>query len=327
LERLRSSARKPLWLLLLVPALTLVLAAPAGASPGGLAARSKPPLSSELRAATPKPGGSVATREAIGEPTRLPNGATKILPSHRVISLYGAPQMKATILGRISPFEAWRRVRTETERYRSPRYRPPIRAFELVAAIATADRGGDRLYRFRQSQDTIARYLRAARRANARLILDVQPGRSPFSSEVRALERWLREPDVDLALDPEWNVGRYGVPGRTEGFVDARTVNGVSDQLASMARRYRLPQKMLVIHQFRRQSVRDRSQIRRTSAVATTLSFDGIGSESAKAAGYEALSSSHLFNGFCLFYRLDRGLMSPSSVMRLDPRPNYVLYQ
>jgi len=196
-----------------------------------------------------------------------------------------------------------------------------------VVTIATADRGGDGLYRFRQSQSTIARYLSAARRANARLILDIQPGRSPFSSEVKALERWLREPDVDLALDPEWNVGRYGVPGRTDGSVDARTVNGVSDQLASIARRYRLPQKLLVIHQFRRESVRGESQIRRSSAVATTLSFDGIGSARAKTAGYEALSASHLFNGFCLFYRLDRGLMSPSSVMGLDPRPDYVLYQ
>ena len=106
-----------------------------------------------------------------------------------------------------------------------------------MVTIATADRGGDGLYRFRQSQSTITSYLRAARRASARLILDIQPGRSPFSSEVRALERWLREPDVDLALDPEWNVARYGVPGRTDGSVDARTVNGVSDQLASIVRR------------------------------------------------------------------------------------------
>lgn len=321
---LRNSLRT-LRGLLLVSTITLVLAAPAGAVTPG--ARPKPPLSSELRAATPKPRGSVGARSHLGEPTPLPNGATEVLPSHRVVSLYGAPQMHATILGRLSPFEAWRRVRRETERYRFPGSRPPIRAFELVATIATADRGRDGLYRFRQSQDTIARYLRAARQANARLILDIQPGRSPFSAEVRALERWLREPDVELALDPEWNVGRYGRPGRTDGSVGAGTVNGVADRLASLVRRYRLPQKLLVIHQFRRESVRDESRIRRSSAVATTLSFDGIGSASAKVAGYEALVSRHLFNGLCLFYRLDRGLMSPSSVMGLDPPPDYVLYQ
>ncbi len=47
----------------------------------------------------------------------------------------------------------------------------------------------------------------------------------------------------------------------------------------------------------------------------------------AKRSGYRSLSAPQLFNGFCLFYRLDRGLMSPPSVLGLDPRPDYVLYQ
>ncbi len=62
-------------------ALAGALAVPAGAAaPGGLAARPKPPLSSELREATPEPHGSVGARSDLGEPTRLPNGATEILP-------------------------------------------------------------------------------------------------------------------------------------------------------------------------------------------------------------------------------------------------------
>ena len=46
-------------------------------------------------------------------------------------------------------------------------------------------------------------------------ILDVQPGRSDFMTEARRLEPWLRQPDVSLALDPEWNMGPRGVPGRS----------------------------------------------------------------------------------------------------------------
>ena len=76
-------------------------------------------------------------------------------------------------------------------------------SFELEVTIAMADRGADGRYRFPQNQATIARYLRAARQANARLILDIQSVRLPFTTEVQALRRWLREPDVDLALDPE----------------------------------------------------------------------------------------------------------------------------
>jgi hypothetical protein len=118
-----------------------------------------------------------------------------------------------------------------------------------------------------------------------------------------------------------------GVPGRTDGSVDFRTVNAVSREMARIVRDHRLPQKLLVIHQFRRDSITGEAYIRARDRVATTLSFDGIGSRSAKVAGYRALSSSHLFNGFCLFYRLDSGLMSPTSVVNLDPRPDYVLYQ
>jgi hypothetical protein len=307
-------------------ALTIALVPALDASAAAEALRPQPPRSSELRAAPD--GGSVGALEDLGEPTPLPGGATQIFPANRVVALYGAPQMRATILGRLTPFEAWRRIRGESSRYRRlPGARPTVRGFELVVTIATADRGGDGRYRFRQTQATIARYLRAARQANARLILDIQPGRSPFTTEVRALRRWLREPDVDVALDPEWNVGPRGVPGRTDGSVDASTVNAVSDQLASIVREHRLPQKLLVIHQFRESSVRRASAIRRRPAVAPTLSFDGIGSARAKRAGYRALAEPGLFNGICLFYRLDDGLMSPSSVVALRPAPDYVLYQ
>jgi hypothetical protein len=305
-----------------------LLASVALASPAQAAtARPEPPTTAELRARTPAPARGASALTHLGTPSRLPSGGTQVFPDHRVISLYGAPQMHATILGRLSPSEAGQRVRAETLRYRFEGSKPRVRAFELVAAIATADSGRDGLYRFRQSQATIATYLKAARAARARLILDIQPGRSPFTEEVRALERWLREPDVDVALDPEWNVGRRGVPGRTDGSVDAATVNAVSRQLAEIVRDRRLPQKMLIVHQFRRESIRGESDILPRRRVATTLSFDGIGSPSAKASGYRALSSSHLFNGFCLFYRLDNPLMSPSSVLRLRPRPDYVMYQ
>ena len=117
------------------------------------------------------------------------------------------------------------------------------------------------------------------------------------------------------------------MPGRTKGSVDASTVNAVSDQLAAIVREYRLSRKLLVIPQFRESSVRRASAIRRRFAVAPTLSFDGIGSARAKRAGYRALAEPGQFSGMCLFYRLDDGLMSPSSVVALRPEPDYVLYQ
>jgi hypothetical protein len=317
--------------LLAVAACLAAAPAPGGAAaaePAGAdtAARPEPPRSADLRARTPA-GGEVAAQDHLGRPTPLPSGGRVIFPDHRVVSLYGAPQMGATILGRLSPFEAGRLVRREASRYAFRGAKPRVRAFELVVSIATSDAGRDGLYRFRQPSSTIARYLKAARAANARLILDIQPGRSPFPREVRAIERWLREPDVDLALDPEWNVGPRGRPGRTDGSGDGSEVNEVAGQIARIVRARRLPQKLLIVHQFREASVTRESRIRRGENVATTLSFDGIGPPREKRAGYEALSSPRLFNGFCLFYRRDEPLMSPTRVVQLNPRPLYVMYQ
>ncbi len=60
----------------------------------------------------------------------------------------------------------------------------------------------------------IRRYLKAARKAKALLILDIQPGRSDFFTETKRLRKWLKEPDVGLALDPEWRMGPARSPAR-----------------------------------------------------------------------------------------------------------------
>ena len=86
-------------------------------------------------------------------------------------------------------------------------------------------------------------------------------------------------------------------------------------------------------HQFTRRNIRGRGKIAEREDVQVTLNFDGIGSRPAKEAGYAALSAGDradgvsVFNGFSLFYRLDTGLMKPRQVLRLVPKPDYVMYQ
>ena len=96
----------------------------------------------------------------------------------------------------------------------------------------------------------IRRYLKAARKAKALLILDIQPGRSDFFTETKRLRKWLKEPDVWLALDPEWRMGPDEVPGKVIGSVTAQEVNVTTDWLNKLTKREKLPQKLLLIHQF-----------------------------------------------------------------------------
>ncbi|MDQ3936850.1 MAG: hypothetical protein M3340_19725, partial [Actinomycetota bacterium] len=189
--------------------------------------------------------------------------------------------------------------------------------------------GADGRYRRRQNASTIARYLAAARRARALLLLDIQPGRSDFLTEMRALERFLREPDVGLALDPEWRMGAGQVPGRVLGSVDAGEVNAVSARLAEIVRAGRLPQKLLVVHQFTRNMVRRRAALARRPGVAIVLDVDGFGTQADKVAKYRELSrgARGFAHGIKLFYREDTGLMSARDVLRLRPRPQLVIYE
>ena len=158
-------------------------------------------------------------------------------------------------------------------------------------------------------------------------MLDIQPGRSTFVAELRRLREWVAQPDVDVALDPEWNVGPRGIPGSTEGKVRSREVNAVIRSLAATVKANDLPPKLLVVHQFRRGMVRGRQKLKRREGVQTVLNFDGIGSPRAKANGYEALASGTLFNGFSLFYRRDTPVMDPGAVLALAPEPDFLLYQ
>jgi hypothetical protein len=304
-------------------AVSLVFAAGAVASPSLPTANQLDRATDRFLGAQPRP--SPAPRAGSGGIGV--GGAGAPLPGNRVVAFYGAPQMGQTILGTLTPAAAARRLAAQSTPYASLGDRPVVGEFDLVSVFATAGGGPDGLYRSRQADDVIGIYLDQARAVDARLMLDIQPGRSSFAAELDQLAEWVAEPDVDLALDPEWNVGRRGVPGRTPGKVTAKEINRVTRGLAATVRANDLPPKLLVVHQFRRGMVRGRARIKPRPGVQVVLNFDGIGSPDPKAAGYAALSRPQLFNGFSLFYQRDTPLMRPGAVLALEPAPDLLLYQ
>jgi hypothetical protein len=254
-------------------------------------------------------------------------GAERVLPANRLVALYGAPQMALTTLGTVPVERAATTLSAKAAPFTALDDRPVIGGFDLVAVFATAGGGPDGLYRNRQADEIIQIYLDQARSVGARLILDIQPGRARILNEMRALREWIVQPDVDVAIDAEWNVGRRGVPNETEGKVTARQLNGASKALGTIVRQNGLPPKLLLVHQFSRRSVIGERKIRKRAGVQTVLSFDGIGSPAAKVNGYTDLSVPRLFDGFMIFERRDRPVMGPPAIVGLEPSPDVVLYQ
>ena len=244
-----------------------------------------------------------------------------------MLALYGAPQLKSTALGRLTPTAASGLVARQVAPYAKLGDRPVIPSFDLIGVVANSTSGTDRLYRTRQPATLIAEYLKRTRAMGGRLMIDIQPGRSPVLDEVDALEKWIAQPDVDIAIDPEWNVGPRGVPGSTPGSISAGDLNAVSRRVQRIVAENGLPPKVMVVHQFSNRSVRQRSRIRQRPGVEVTLNFDGIGAPAPKIAGYESLTTEGLFNGFSLFYDLDGPLMKPGTVLGLEPAVDFLLYQ
>jgi hypothetical protein len=261
----------------------------------------------------------------------LPGGGTTIFPDRRVVAFYGSPGDDALgILGIGSPDSAGKKLEKQAEPYAADD-RPVLPAMELISTIAASSAGERGDYNIRIPKRMIDEYLAAARRHGALLILDIQPGYTDFMTEVRRLEEYLVEPDVGLALDPEWAVAPPDVPGSVIGSADAAEVNEVSAYLQGLIDEHNLPQKLLVVHQFTEAMIADRESLQARPDVAIVLNSDGFGDPPNKIAKYDELRprgpTGEFHPGFKLFYSEDFPLMTAKQVDNLKPAPEFVVYE
>jgi hypothetical protein len=202
---------------------------------------------------------------------------------------------------------------------------------EIIATVASASAGPDGDYANERSVAELEPAVRAARRAGLYVLLDIQPGRTDFVTQARRYRRLLRHPHVGLALDPEWRLR----PGERHlqqiGSVGIDEVNEVAEWLADLTRRSRLPQKMLLIHQFRLSMVRDRERLdTRRDELAYVIQMDGQGPQGSKLETWHAITAAppdRVHFGWKNFYDEDTPVRSPAETMALTPPPVFVSYQ
>jgi hypothetical protein len=285
--------------------------------------------------ASPVPDGAATTLSPTPTPTaplpQLPRGGRQLFPAHQLVAFVGAPGAPA--LGPLDSNLDERAARLErlARSYRAGRVALPV--MELIVVTAQAAAGSDGMYRSRIDPSKIDRYLQVARKHRMLLMLDVQPGRAKPLDEVRRLEPWLSQPDVGLALDPEWQVGPGQVPGRVFGRTSGAELNSVAAYLAGLVRRHRLPEKLFVFHQLTDRIIAGEQALRRHPGVAMVKSVDGIGTRAQKVSTYRQLTTRlprGVHTGFKLFYSEDTrhgALMTPAQVLAVRPRPELVIYE
>jgi hypothetical protein len=270
---------------------------------------------------------------ALTSAPELPGGGLVFYPGRRLVALYGNPTTAALgVLGEQSAEESVQRVAEIAQGYDADGV-PVLPSFEIIATVASASGGADNDYSEEMSLETLRPWIEVAGENGIYVILDLQPGRTDFLTQAMRYEEFLRLPYVGLALDSEWRLEPNQVHLRQIGSVDAAEINTVVDWLASLVRQHNLPQKYLLLHQFRLDMITNRDQVRTPPELAVVIQMDGQGPLPTKYDTWNALTAGTEGAGFTWgwknFYDEDtpRGGATAEEVLDLDPVPGYVSFQ
>lgn len=269
----------------------------------------------------------------LGGAEQLPGGGFVLFPGKRLIALYGNPNTTSLgVLGEQNVEASVVRAKQLAAQYQTDDGIQAIPTFEIIATIAAGNPGDDGDYSNEMSIDQLRTWVDVARREGVYVILDLQPGRTDFLTQAKRYEELLLEPHVGLALDPEWRLLPDQLPLRQIGHVQAAEVNQVVDWLAALVRDNHLPQKILLLHQFEDQMLRDRDSIKTPSELAVVIQMDGQGTIPDKYSTWNRITDGwegfRWRYGWKNFYDEDiPGPIPPSEVLELVPGVVYVSYQ
>jgi len=268
------------------------------------------------------------TRSAKVLAPQLPFGGTHIYPGRILVAYYGtAGTGSLGVLGEGTITEMTRKLRKQAAGYSRPD-RPAQIVYELIVTVADGVPGSDGDYSHDIRRDKVRTFIRAAHNNKALLVLDLQPGRTDFLTVTKRWAWALKDPWVSLALDPEWRMGPGEVPAQTIGHVTADEINKTTAWLETLTRMNHLPDKLLMIHQFRTTMVRNIELVKDRPRLAEIQHVDGFGTQRQKLETYHAVERDPQFRmGFKLFYDEDTDMFRPAEVLRINPKVRYVSYQ
>lgn len=305
--------------------------------------RADPAAIAALRAAQPRQVLAIGT--GFGSPSllasrlavartgvQLPGGGQVLFPGHLVVALYGHPGAPALgVLGHQGLAASIARARQVAAPYRKLSSVPVVPAFEIIATVAEGSPGPDGDYSYATPVTELRPWVRRATAAGMYVILDLQPGRASLLAQAKKYQSLLELPGVGLALDAEWKLQPGQKPLRQIGSVSIGEVNSVVRWLAGLTARYRLPQKLLVLHQFRLSMIRDERQLDTShDDLAILVHMDGQGTPAVKQQTWAAVTRAApagVFFGWKDFYVKDHPMLDPRQTIARTPRLSMVSYQ
>lgn len=263
---------------------------------------------------------------------QLPGGGFLMFPGRRLIALYGNPATTSLgVLGEQGPEAGLDRIDSLSVGFDADGMQI-LPTFEIIATVAAGNPGNDGDYSNEVPVDLLRTWIDVAAAEGAYVLLDLQPGRARFIDQAVLYEELLLYPHVGLALDPEWKLGPDQLPLQQIGGVGAEEVNEVVDWLADLVRENALPQKVLLLHQFRDDMLRDRNLIHHPKELALVIQMDGFGTYPEKLTTWNRTTKGwedgeFLFGWKSFFDEDVPGPMAPDVILELEPSVVYVSFQ
>jgi hypothetical protein len=261
--------------------------------------------------------------------------AGALLPFKRIVAYYGnlySTQMG--VLGEYPEDQMLAMLASTTAMWAAADPSTPVvPALDYIVVTAQASAGADGKYRARMPDGQVQKILQMANQINGIVILDVQVGLSNVETEVPLLEQYLKMPQVELALDPEFDMHNGARPGTVIGTMDASDINWAAHYLANLVQQNNLPPKILIVHRFTYDMVTNTDEIAPLPQVQIVMDMDGFGGPAKKIGTYYQTIEPYpvQFTGFKLFYKNDNAgtghMMSSQEVLRLSPQPSFIQYQ
>ena len=277
--------------------------------------------------------GLLASRVAVAVTgVQLPGGGQVLFPAHRLLALYGYPGSPALgALGEQSLPASIQRIHAIAAQYRPLSRVPVIPAFEIIATVAQSSPGRDGTYSYDSPLSLLRPWVARASAAGMYVVLDLQPGRASLLAQARRYRSLLERPNVGLALDPEWKLQPGQLPLHQIGSVSITEVNRVVRWLAALTSRYHLPQKLLVLHQFRLSMIGDEQALDTSQDdLAIVIHMDGQGTPGDKLQTWQAVVASapaRVYFGWKNFLVKDHPTFTPGQTMANRPLPVMISYQ
>jgi hypothetical protein len=277
--------------------------------------------------------GLLASRVAVAATgTQLPGGGQLVFPEHRLVALYGHPGTPSLgVLGEQDLTASIARARQLAREYQPLSKVPVIPAFEIIATVAQASPGADGSYSSATPVSALRPWVQRATSAGMYVILDLQPGRASLLAQAERYQSLLALPNVGLALDAEWKLQPGQLPLHQIGSVSIGEVNSVVRWLATLTARHHLPQKVLVLHQFRLSMIQNEQALDTShDDLAIVVHMDGQGTPQVKQDTWDAVTQAAprgVYFGWKNFLVKDHPMLSPRQTMTKTPAPVMISYQ